>query len=121
MQPGDIDNINKFRKPGDPGPEETKRIVDNIIHQGSFAIKHAPTSLRPTDMAVAKSKAIHLQVIREARGEIPDPERIPLDEPKWRGRLMRAYQANFEHHLTKEELVEVLSVIHTEIALGLLR
>lgn len=114
---GDIDNIQKFRKPGDPSPEEVKRIVDDIVRP--FAVKHAPATLHPTDAAVQKGKAIHVQIIREAHKEI-DPTKAP-DMLLWRKRFMEAYRVNFAHHFTKDELVEVLSVMHCEMALEKIR
>lgn len=114
---GDINDINRFRKPGDPTPEEVDRIVTDIMKP--YAAKHKPTPLSDTELAVVKGKTIHIQICNQAQAEQVPTE--PFDEAKWRSRLMEAYRVNFNHHLSKEEMVELLSVMHTEITLELLR
>ena len=111
---GDVPNP---RKNGDPTPEETDRIVNDILKD--FRAKHAEGPLSDTDKAINTAKSIHALIIREARAEIPQDR--PLDELLWRKRLMEAYRINFHTHLDKEQMIEVLSVMHTEMALAILR
>lgn len=100
------------RRSGDPTPEETERIVKDVL--ASFEKKHAAPALSNTEQAVVKSKAIHTAIMRSVRGDIGD--RI-VEIPLWRSRLMDAYRQNFEHHFSHDELIEVLAVLHTEIAI----
>lgn len=118
---GDINDLNRFRKNGDPTPEETKRIVDDIM--APYAKKHAVDKLADTDAAIQKSKHIHVSILREAQKETHDDvaNLVPLDMDKWRKNLMEAYRVNFHRALTREEMVEVLAVMHTEISLGILK
>jgi hypothetical protein len=112
---GDLDK-NDPRLKGNPSPEEVQRITDDILKD--FRAKHSPDPLTDTQQAVARSKAIHIQIVNEAQKET-EPFTVP-DPALWRSRLMDAYRKNFEHHLSKEQMIEVLAVMHTEMALEII-
>jgi hypothetical protein len=112
---GDISS-NDPRLKGNPTPEEVQRITDSILKD--FRAKHAPDPLTDTEAAIVRAKAIHIQIVNEAQKET-EPFSVP-DSDLWRSRLMDAYRKNFEHHLTKDQMIEVLAVMHTELALEII-
>ena len=116
---GDLPN--SFYRPGngDPTREELARIVNDICKP--LAKKYAPDPKTSTRLAIEKSKAIHTKVVKAVRDELGDVEQVPFIEKDWFPRLLDAYRVNFNEHLTKDEIIEVLAVIHTEQAIGLLR
>lgn len=101
----------KVRSPGDPTPEEIKRITDDIL--SDYAKRNAQM-LSDTERAITKAKTIYRELLVAVRGEVGDHI---VDRRLWRERLMNAFRYNFEHHLSREELIEVLSVMHTELVL----
>ena len=107
----------KLRKKGDPTPEEIERIVADIVKPPT------PEQLTDRERAVAKAKSIYLQVMKQAHEDINGEEKNGklFTEARWTPRIIEAFRVNFNHHLSKDEMIEVLAVLHAARAIELLR